>query len=222
MNEKQSVFERIKFYIIKPSQFFEKYKENPKYLFHLVVISMFSMVTALITKYTNAKATNEIMHTATEGMSFAEIESINTAISIANSPILTIVLTMLGLLIGIYLMSTIYYLIIKGVFKGEGTFSHMVILTLVTSYPVKIMGLVNSFTPQSFDSISLINTLLSYVNIPSLWSLFLIIVGTSVLFEMSIKKSAIIHCILFLIGFAFAFGSYELSNQYIDNVESVQ
>ncbi|MFZ7132147.1 MAG: Yip1 family protein [Eubacteriales bacterium] len=221
MDEKQSIFERIKLYIIKPKVFFEQYKENPKYLFHLIVITVMTIATALITKYVDANLVDNVMDTTTEGMTAEQVESFNTMVDFFDSPIMSVISNIALLLITVYVGAAIYYLIIKVIFKGEGTFNHMVLLTLVTTYPTRIMNLISSFSPTSINP-TFTDTLLSYVNIPSIWSLVLIIVGTSILFKISMKKSAIIHCVLFLIGLAFTLGAYSLNTNLQENYPNIQ
>lgn len=209
MNEKQSIFERIKLYIIKPSVFFEKYKENPKYLFHLIVLIIISIATGLI----SMNVSREALNGASDSLTGSEAELVSGIMGFMTSPITIILGTIVTSLIGFYLMSLIYYVIVGMIFKGEGKFNHMMILVLLTSYPTKLLGLVKSFFPiTDIKTLNLMKTITSYVNIFSLWGLFLLIIGTTVLFNMSKKKAATIYIVLFIIGLLFVLGSYSLGN----------
>lgn len=218
--EKQSILERIKLYIIKPKEFFENYKENPKYLFHLIIIAVIACGTYLISNNINKSTVNESLDSASQGLSGQELDIFNSITGLATNPVFGVITTIIGLLISVYVGAAIYYLIIKVIFKGEGTYSHMVLLTLITTYPTRIANLISSFIPATVDT-SFGHAFLSYVNIPSLWSLLLIIIGTSVLFKMSMKKSAIIHCVLFVIGLLWTLGLNGLDSMTADlnNIE---
>lgn len=199
MEEKQNIFERIKLYITKPSTFFLKYKKEPKYLFHLIILSIIACVSSLISKYVNANAYNDLLNQSTSGLSGQELEMANSITGFFSSPIVVIFSTLIITIIGYYIVSLIYYLIVGKIFKGEGTFNHMVVLMLLASYPVNLLNLARSFSPTNLD-MSFFNTLTASVNLFSIWQLILMILGTSVLFNISKKKSSIIFIVLFVVG----------------------
>ncbi|MFZ7120616.1 MAG: Yip1 family protein [Eubacteriaceae bacterium] len=216
MEEKQNIFERIKLYLFKPSEFFQKYKENPKYIFHLIILSIIACASALISKYVNASALNELMNESMSNLSQSQIEANNNAMGLVNSPIVTVLFALIGTVAGYYIVSAIYYLIIGKIFKGEGTFNQMMIVVLLSSYVVNIYQLVKSFIPINYniDSLSTIS-ITDTVNIFTIWQLVLMIIGTSVLFNISKKKSGIIFIVLFIISTLFALRSVLFLNSVI-------
>ena len=211
MNEKQSIFERIKLYIIKPSVFFEKYKENPKYLFHLMVLTIIAIASSLISFYVNRQALDDTLNESLSGVTGQEADIISSFFGMINSPVTAFFGALILTIIGYFLGSLIYYVIVGKIFKGEGKFNHMMIIVLLASYPTSLIALVKSFLPTSLD-VDLIRTITTKVNIFSLWQLFLLIIGTTVLFNMSKKKAAIIYIVLFIIGLLFALWSFSMSN----------
>ncbi len=207
MEEKQGIFERIKLYIVKPSVFFEKYKENPKYLLHLIVLTIITVVSGLISTNVN----KQVLEGTTSALSGAEAEMVNNMIGMMTSPITIVLTAIITSLISYYIGSFIYYIIIAKIFKGEGKFNYMMVMVLLASYPVKIQAFIKSFFATNLE-LSLFNTITNSVNLFTLWQLFLLITGTAVLFNLSKKKSATIHIVLFVIGVIFAVGTFSLNN----------
>ncbi|WP_303863718.1 Yip1 family protein [Alkalibaculum bacchi] len=207
IEEKQSIFERMKRYIIKPSAFFEKYRENPKYLFHLIALIVITVVSGLISINVN----KQVLDGATDSLTGAEAELVGNVLGFMTSPITIVLGTIIMSLIGYYIGAFIYYIIIAKIFKGEGKFNHMMVIVLLASYPIKLQAFIKSFFPENID-LSLFKTITNSVNLFTLWQLFLLITGTTVLFNMSKKKSATIFIVLFVIGVIFAVGSFSLNN----------
>lgn len=207
MEEKQSIFERMKRYIIKPSVFFEKYRQNPKYLFHLIVLIVISVVSGLISSNVN----KEMLDGAAYSLTGAEAELVGNVLGFMTSPITIAITAIITSLIGYYIGTFIYYIIVAKIFKGEGKFNHMMIVVLLASYPVQLQTFIKSFFPTKIE-ISLFNTITNSVNLFTLWQLFLLITGTAVLFNMPKKKSATIYIVLFVIGVIFAVGTFSLNN----------
>lgn len=203
VNEKQSIFERIKLYLIKPSKFFESYKENPKVLIHLVIIMIISAITAMIT----SSKTPELVEGNVEGVSGEQLEMAKKMTEIFSSPVFVIGAAIVMIVLYYLAFALIRYMITK-ISNGEGTYKHMFSLVVVTSYPVVIMGLVKSFLPIDVPTeVSMFDTFLGKVNIFSIWQLVLLIIGMSVVFNISKKKSIIINVVIFLVslGFLMAF-----------------
>lgn len=212
-----NIIDSIKNYILKPSQFFEMHREKPKYLIHFIIIGIITLITAIVTNYKQIQFFNN-----NAGKDMIDLGSANAMTGINSSAIFISIGSIIGFVIGIYIASGIYYAIITGVLKGEGKFSHLVFIVLVTSYPKSIVGLINVFLKKDFSGITtLTDSILSYINIPSLWSLVLMIIGTSVLFNISKKKSAIFYSIIFIIGLAFTVGAFALTSNMVQNLNNM-
>ncbi|MPW24870.1 hypothetical protein GC105_03580 [Alkalibaculum sp. M08DMB] len=211
MEEKQGILERIKLYVVKPSVFFEKHKENPKYLLHLLLLTIIATVSALISNYVDQQVVDDLLNESLSGTSGAEAELFSGILGFMTSPITIFFGTIFITIIAYYLVSLFYYVIVGLIFKGEGKFKHMMTVVLLASYPVRLVGLISSFFTTNLE-VNLMKTITGTFNIPNLWQLFLMIIGTSVVFNMSKKKSAIIYIVLFIIGFLFVLGSYYANN----------
>jgi hypothetical protein len=201
-DEKVSLVQKIKWYIVKPSIFFEEFKKNPKALIHFIMITILSTITAMIT---NSK-TDEIKNQALEGLSGEELEITENIVGFFSSPVFVILgaVLILGLT---YLISTFFRYVFTKLFKGEGKFKEMFAVVIVASYPVSIAGLIQSlFLNPSADATTM-DSILSVVNIWSIWQLVLLIIGIKVMFNLSMKKSLIINIGIFIVTTLFTVGS---------------
>ncbi|MBS4539060.1 YIP1 family protein [Clostridium sp. D2Q-11] len=206
INENQSIFERIKYYLIKPNKFFQNYKENPKVAIHLIILLIISSITAVITKNKAMSAVDENFG----GLSGQELESVKNITNIVTSPAAIILMTIVFSIITYLLFALFRYIFVKLV-HGEGRFKQMFAIVLVTSYPVTIVALIKSFLPLDAE-VSMLDSFLSKVNIFSIWQLVLLIIGMSVVFNISKKKSIIINIVIFLVSLSFILGGTYLNS----------
>ncbi|MGO1367834.1 Yip1 family protein [Senegalia sp. (in: firmicutes)] len=213
-DEKVSLGQKIKWYITKPSRFFEEFKKNPKILIHFIIITILSAVTAVIA----GTKTDEITNQALEGLSGEQLEATQNIVGIFSSPAFLILGTILMLTLT-YLISAFFRYIFTKLFKGQGKFKEMFAIVIVSSYPVVIAGVIQSlFSNPSADATTM-DSILSVVNIWSIWQLVLLIVGIKVLFNISMKKSALINIGIFLVTTLFVVGSAIINNNLSNMVQ---
>lgn len=206
-DEKVSLGQKIKWYIVKPSKFFENFKKNPKILIHLIIITILSAVTAVVA----GTKTDEITNQALEGLSGEQLEVTENILGIFSSPAFIIIgaIIMIGIT---YLVSALFRYLFTKLFKGEVTYKRMFALVLVASYPAIIGGLLKSLFSNPTLDVTTMSSILSVVNIWTIWQLVLLIIGIKVLFNISIKKSVIINVGIFIVTTLFTVGSAVLNS----------
>lgn len=202
-DEKVSLGQKIKWYIVKPSRFFEEFKMNTKVLIHFIIITV---LTAIATLITSSKPIE-----ITESMTSLQVDIARTA---NEAPAISAG-TIAGLIIGpiiLYLLFALVRFAFAKIFNGEGKFKEMLGLVLVTSYPVALGGILTSIITDPSIDVSVMDAILSKVNIWSIWQLVLLIIGMKVMFKLSMKKSLIINIAIFLVTTAFTLGGAVLNN----------
>ncbi|MGO1713348.1 MAG: Yip1 family protein, partial [Senegalia sp. (in: firmicutes)] len=211
-DEKVSLGQKIKWYITKPSRFFEEFKKNPKILIHFIIITILSAVTAVIA----GTKTDEITNQALEGLSGEQLAITEKITDVFSSPAFLVIGTVLVLAFT-YLVSALFRYLFTKIFKGQGKFKEMFAIVIVSSYPVVIAGVIQSlFSNPSLD-VTTMDSILSVVNIWTIWQLVLLIVGIKVIFNISIKKSALINIGIFIVTTAVVVGS-AIINSNLENM----
>lgn len=121
-----------------------------------------------------------------------------------NNPISITIETIALVSAGFFISASICYFIIGKLFNGGQSFEHMMSVMVVSGYPPAAYSLFNSFFPKDMDE-DLIQSLLSVVNVSTFWNIFLIIVGISVVFNISREKSMVVNIIMILAVLAMNF-----------------
>lgn len=213
-DEKVSLGQKIKWYIVKPSRFFEEFKKNPKVLIHLIIITILSAVSATIIGLKTRELTNETL----EGLSAEQLAATNNFTEVFSSPIFIFGISVITVLIT-YLLFALFRYIFTKLFKGEGTYKEMFALVFVTSYPVAIGGLIKSFFYEASLDVTTMDSILTKVNIWSIWQLVLLIIGIKILFNISMKKSVIINIGIFIVSTLITIGSAVLNSNLANMVQ---
>ncbi|MBS4534719.1 YIP1 family protein [Clostridium sp. D2Q-14] len=213
-DEKVSLGQKIKWYIVKPSRFFEYFKGNPKVLIHFIMIFILNAIATLI----SSSKTDEITNQLPKGMSAEQIELTQNIKNVFSSPIVVVITTLITVTVTYLIFAGVRYIFTK-LFKGEGTFKKMFSLVLVTSYPVAIAGIFRSIFSDPVVSSDIMNSVLSKVNIWSIWQLVLLIIGIKVMFNISMKKSVIINVGIFVVTTFITVGSAIINSNLSNMVQ---
>jgi len=213
-DEKVSLAQKIKWYIVKPNRFFEKFKKNPKALIHFIMIFILTAIASIIT---SSKA-EDIANQLPEGMSADQIELTRSINEFLKSPIAIVITVFVTVLVTYFFFALFRYIFTK-LFKGEVTFKEMFGLVLVTSYPVAIGGILTSIISDPVVTSDLMDSILNKVNIWSIWQLVLLIIGIKVMFNLSMKKSLIINIGIFIVTTLFTVGSAMINSNLSNMVQ---
>ena len=211
-DEKVSLGQKIKWYIVKPSRFFEEFKKNPKVLIHFIIITILLAIGTMIT----SSKTKEIKNEALEGLSGEQLAITEKIADVFSSPAFLVIGTVLVLAFT-YLVSALFRYLFTKIFKGQGKFKEMFAIVIVSSYPVVIAGVIQSFFSNPSLDVTTMDSILSVVNIWTIWQLVLLIVGIKVIFNISMKKSALINIGIFIVTTAVVVGS-AIINSNLENM----
>lgn len=211
--------EKITYFFTKPSLLFKTKIDKPSYGINFLILCIITVIYNIVNSIILKPQIEELMNESLSGLD-AQSAGVATSISkFATSPILSGITSALGFVISVFFLSLIYWALTK-LFKGEGSYSNMVSTFLLASYAsatgmlVKIVYMLitkNAIGSSSLKTPSLISTLTAKYDIFQVWYYVLLVIGISVVFKISKKKSFAVVLIIFLIGLSLTLGGFAIT-----------
>ncbi|WP_371877685.1 YIP1 family protein [Clostridium pasteurianum] len=184
----------------KINNIFEIFIERPTYLLQFIIIGIISMISNLILYKFNNKSNLNIQ------------QSDNYIIKIFQMPITQFIFEIIAILLIIYIVSLIYYIFLKFIFKFKGVYKQVICIYSISYIPVIISEMIKNFYYIFIKHISniekinipintpsYINIILNSINIFYLIQFVLIYLGLHITFKYSKKKSFFIVILFWII-----------------------
>jgi len=205
LNNSKIIVKQFKAYVLNPTKYFEGFIDNPSYEKHLGIIVLIAIARSLISNQINKQSLNQFAPLLLSGPSGTQGDNIViNVLGFLNSPLLITIGTIALVSAGFFISSAICYFIIGKLFNGGKSFEHMMSIMVVSGYPPAAYSLFSSFFPKDMD-MDLFQTLLSVVNVFTFWNIALMLVGISVVFNISREKSMVVNIIIILTVLAINF-----------------
>jgi hypothetical protein len=168
---------------IHPTRFFKIIKEQEKISFIIPIIIF--VIIAILTGFTAGKTIT------TMGLPDDQMGAIKAA-AIG----MGIFSTLIGLAIGLFIKAGIFHFVLKKM-KGIANFKSCVYVIGISFFPKIFQGILNLvfFKPINMDAIyefDMLTVLSNSLNVFNLWQIALTIVGLSIMYEISYRKTAIL------------------------------
>ncbi|MFA9397064.1 MAG: Yip1 family protein [Clostridiaceae bacterium] len=210
--EKITFMEKVKCFFVKPSKVFEGFIEKPKYWKLYLIVSVLTYIGTLLSR-SSTKAIMDKANTTGD----PQVQSImNLITGIATNPIFLMFSSFLMVLIGMYVISFIYWLI-SLIVKTEASYTQIVCVYLTSSIAVVIGSLFKGVYSIITKNPIVSTTSISYMNIFTkfdvfyIWYVVLFIIGLAKVGNVSKKKAAIIILIVVALSLAFQLISIKIS-----------
>lgn len=220
--EKLTFGEKLKFFFIKPQKVFAQFLEKPKYLINLLIIAAMVIITNMISSISSRELLEKTMEQQMQGVDPAAAQMVKGMTGFMTSPVFTVIMGLIGLVILVYVSSAIYYGLAK-MFGGEGTYTQMVATYVLAYYPIAVRNLISAVSKMNVTledikaQVGFGDALIKAFNVFGLWRIVLFALGISVVFKISKKKSFIIVGIIWAVLLLFSLLSVGL-NQATQNM----
>ncbi|SHJ37161.1 Yip1 domain-containing protein [Clostridium amylolyticum] len=215
--------EKIKYFFINPQKLFEDYLHHGKYAIPMVIVVAISTIVAviqgIISKEALKGAVDKQLNT-TPGMDPAALGIAQSVADVTTSPIFVAITTIVGILIGIYFTTLIYWLVSK-MFKGTASYSQMVGVYVISYFPVVIGSIIRliydvivnkPIDVNAAANLSVGNVILAKLNVFGIWQMLLLVIGIAVVAKISKKKSIGVVVIIWALGLTFSLMSLGATN----------
>lgn len=203
--------EKIKHFFINPQKLFEDYMQDGKYAINMVIVIVLSVIIAVVQGILFRDALKGAVDSQFNTMAGVDPAALGMAQSVADvttSPIFVGTTTIIGVLVGIYFATLIYWLVSK-IFKGTSSYSQMVGVYVISYFPVvigKIIRLIydvivnKPIDVNAAANLSIGNVILGHLNVFGIWQMVLLVIGIAVVARISKKKSIGVVVIVWVLG----------------------
>jgi len=214
LDKKHTLIQRIKTYILNPAKYFEKCREEPSCAKHLGLLTLIAIARALISNQVNRQSFSQMNHLMISNQSHNDANNIVVNfLGVVNSPVAITIGAIAALMASYIISAGICYALIGKLFKGGKSYKHMMAVLAISGYPSAIYNLINGFLPKEAD-VSFVNELALTINVFTFWTFVLMIVGSSVVFEVPREKRVVVNVILFFMVIALNFINYSAGSLY--------
>ncbi|MCM8709543.1 YIP1 family protein [Clostridium sp. SYSU_GA19001] len=203
--------EKLKYFFIKPGKVFAQFLEKPKYLGNMLVLAVITCITSVMGSIAAKGVMDEILDKQTQGLDPAAAQMSKGIANVMTSPAVAVIGGLVGLVVGIYVSSAIYFGLAK-LFKGEGTYTQMVAVYVLAHYPLVIGKFISTVYSVAVKktiadpnkAVGFGDVIINALNVFGIWRMVIFAIGISVVFKISKKKSATIVILIWAIGLIFS------------------
>lgn len=204
--QKLTAGQKFKYFFTKPGELFKEYIEKPKFGLMFAVLGVITAIYTFVTNYVSKDLMDKILNENFKNVDPQTAEMSKKILSVSTHPALQIFFGLVGLYIGIILVSLIYLGLVKA-FKGKINFIQTVAvyslacLTQGIGRIFKSIYMLISGKPIGVESAlhpTVSSTIFSMVDVFAIWYILFLIIGLSTVSGISKKKSGIIVAIVFI------------------------
>lgn len=203
--------EKVKSFFINPTRYFASYKEKPKFLLTLLLITLvtviYTIITFTVSKDSMLEAAKKAMEQQLNGQPVPD-----QVMNLYNSPFFMVMGTIgavVGAIATIFISGLVYYVVVK-IFKGKvkiieiiSVYTHASIATAI-GVVVKIVYTLITKKAVNLEVTTLSSVLLNNIDVFVIWQLVLMVFGISAVANISKKKSMVVVLIVFALTLAYA------------------
>jgi hypothetical protein len=220
ISTKKTLLQKLKLFVVKPSELFKDYLEKPTWALKLFIISVGTALFTYATKIMGKDLFIEMMEEKAASMPPDQAEAVKGSIAFLNSPMMNAVIALIAAvsIIAIILLVSLVYMAFVRALKGKMKYSQMVsVYTL--AYMAAVIGMLIKLVYMYLTgnllylnmSPTFVDALYNNLDPFIIWQAILTVFGISVVSGLPEKKSAIIVVTMWLVSLAISFGSIMLA-----------
>ncbi len=218
--KRKTLLQKLKLFVVKPSELFRDYLEKPAWALKLLIISIVTALYTYAVKILGEDLFIEMMEEKAATMPPDQAEAVKGSIAFLNSPMMNAISALIGAvsIIAIILLISLVYMAFVKALKGKIKYSQMVAVYTL-AYMASVIGLLVKlafmyltgnllyidFNPSFTDAIY--NNLDLFI----IWQSILLVFGISAVSGLPEKKSTIIVVSMWLVSLAISLGSVMLA-----------
>ncbi|HYF84490.1 MAG TPA: YIP1 family protein [Clostridia bacterium] len=220
VSTKKTLLQKLKLFVVKPSELFKDYLEKPAWALKLLVIAVVTALYTYATKILGKDLFTELMEEKAASMPPDQAEAVKGSITFLNSPMMNGISALIGAvsIIAIILLISLVYMAFVRALKGKIKYSQMVsVYTL--AYMASVIGILVKLAYMYLTgnllyinlSPTFVDALYDNLDLFIIWQSILMVFGISAVSGLPEKKSTIIVVGMWLISLAISFGSIILA-----------
>jgi len=207
-NDKLGFMSRVSDYIFNPSKFFEYSKEKSKSFLAII----FVVITSAILQSTTLAISSG------DASIVKELGKDGSAVLNKLSKIYGLFIGGVGSLFSILLVSLIFLACVKFILNGNLKYKNILSVYSYSLIPTALLNITYIIVYKCTNSIDsdLFSIIIKKVNPLTIWGIVILIIGTSVVANVSIKKSAILFIVITFISIGMTIATYLIASGITD------
>lgn len=216
----KTLLQKLKLFVVKPSELFKDYLEKPTWALKLLIISVITALFTYATKILGKDLLTELMEEKAASMPPDQAAAVRSSIPFMNSPMMNAISAAVAVVsvIAIVLLISLVYMAFVKAMKGKIKYSQMVsIYTL--AYMASVIGLLVKLAYMYLTgnlvyinmSPTYVDALYNNLDLFTIWQSILMVFGISAVSGLPEKKSTIIVVTMWLVSLAISLGSVMLA-----------